>query len=58
MMSVTDERMNMEGWSINTDRAELKHLEGKFLASVFSIKSHNELPITYLKKVRLWFLRF
>jgi hypothetical protein len=58
MMSVTDEQMNMECWSNNTDRAELKYLEGKLLSSVFSIKSHNELPVTYLKEVRLWLLRF
>ena len=57
-MSVTDERMNMECWSTNTDRAELKYLEGKLLPCVFSIKPHGELLVTYLKKVRLWLLRF
>jgi hypothetical protein len=57
-MTVTDERMNMECWSNNTDMSELKYLEGKLLSSVSSIKSHNELPVTYLKEVRLWLFRF
>lgn len=57
-MSVTDEWMNMECQSNNTDRAELKYLGGKLQSSVFSIKSRNELPVTYLKKVWLWLLWF
>jgi hypothetical protein len=48
--------MNMECQSNNTGRAQLKYLQGKLLSSVISIKPHNELPVTYLKEVRLWLL--